>query len=197
VIALVSDHGEAFGEHGSEGHARDVHREVITTPWILSLPFRLEPGLVVETPSQNVDIWHTLLELVGITGPAGPSDGVSQVSQILGAPAPATTTQIAHIDRAWARELDRSHAHANVSLSSGDHRLLYDGPRTALYDVTTDPWEQTDIASEHPELFDELRGKAEAYLAALPPWKEGTPRVELDDMQLGQLRALGYGVEAE
>jgi arylsulfatase A-like enzyme len=194
LIALVSDHGEAFGEHGSEGHARDVHSEVITTPWILSLPFRLEPGLVVETPSENVDLWPTLLELVGISGPTSPADGVSQVARILGTEAPTTTTQIAHIDRAWARKLDQSRAH--VSLSSGAHRLLYDGPHAALYDVTTDPWEQTDIASEHPELVDRLRGLAESYLAATPPWQGGTPRVELDDMQLGQLRALGYVVDA-
>ena len=48
LIVLAADHGEAFGEHGREGHARDVYGEVTTTPLILSFPFRLEPGLVVD-----------------------------------------------------------------------------------------------------------------------------------------------------
>ena len=48
---------------------------------------------------------------------------------------------------------------------------------------------------KHPELVDRLRGMAEAYLTASPPGQGGTSRVELDDMQLGQLRALGYDIE--
>jgi len=41
LIVVASDHGEAFGEHGREGHARDVYSEVVTTPLIISFPFRL------------------------------------------------------------------------------------------------------------------------------------------------------------
>ncbi|MCI0343828.1 MAG: sulfatase-like hydrolase/transferase, partial [Chloroflexi bacterium] len=63
LIVVAADHGEAFGEHGREGHARDVYGEVTTTPFVLSLPFRLEPGIVVDSPTQNVDIWPTLLEV--------------------------------------------------------------------------------------------------------------------------------------
>ena len=48
LLIVLSDHGEAFGEHGREGHARDVYGEVTTTPFILSLPFRLEPGVVAK-----------------------------------------------------------------------------------------------------------------------------------------------------
>jgi len=66
VIVFSADHGEAFGEHGSEGHAHNVYGEVTTTPLIISLPFRLEPGIVVEARSENVDLWPTILEIVGL-----------------------------------------------------------------------------------------------------------------------------------
>ena len=41
LIIFASDHGEAFGEHGGEGHARNVYGEVTETPLLLSFPFRL------------------------------------------------------------------------------------------------------------------------------------------------------------
>ena len=110
-------------------------------------------------------------------------------------PAPEDATQIAHIDRGWAQEISKSRA--NVSLSQGSHRLLYDQTRVALFDASADPWEQRDVADEHPELVSRLRALAESYLEKTPPWDGGTPRVELDDMQLGQLRALGYVVETQ
>ncbi len=44
LVVIAADHGEAFQEHGNEGHARDLHREVVRTPWIISLPFSLQPG---------------------------------------------------------------------------------------------------------------------------------------------------------
>jgi len=66
LIVLASDHGEAFGEHGREGHARDVYSEVVTTPLILSFPFRLDEPLVVDAVSENVDLWPTLLDLLGL-----------------------------------------------------------------------------------------------------------------------------------
>jgi hypothetical protein len=66
LIVIASDHGEAFMEHGSEGHARNLYREVTHVPLILALPFELERGLVVEPQVRNVDVWPTVLELVGL-----------------------------------------------------------------------------------------------------------------------------------
>jgi arylsulfatase len=41
LIVIAADHGEAFFEHGFEGHARNLYREVTETPFIVSFPFRL------------------------------------------------------------------------------------------------------------------------------------------------------------
>jgi len=78
LVVIAADHGESFYEHGMEGHARNLYREVTETPFILVLPFRLEPGLVVETPVQNVDVWPTVLDLLGLPGLPG-ADGRSLV----------------------------------------------------------------------------------------------------------------------
>ncbi|HZO07767.1 MAG TPA: sulfatase, partial [Myxococcota bacterium] len=102
LVVLAADHGEAFGERGFEGHAREVYRETTEVPWIVAFPFRLEPGVDVATRTSNVDIWPTLLDLLGL--PALPrSDGRSRLPEILaaarGEPAPAQPeTAIAHLD---------------------------------------------------------------------------------------------------
>jgi hypothetical protein len=62
-----------------------------------------------------------------------------------------------------------------------------------LFDRDSDVREQRNIAEEETETAARLREQAEAYLASPPPpWGDETPSVELDDMDLNQLRALGY-----
>ena len=52
------------------------------------------------------------------------------------------------------------------------------------------------MISEAPDLAADLRALAEEYLDSPdPPWGSGPVEVELDDMEINQLRALGYAVE--
>jgi arylsulfatase A-like enzyme len=86
-----------------------------------------------------------------------------------------------------------------VSYTEGRWRLIYRAraPKTSeLYDKWQDPLEQQNVAEDWPEVFEDLTVKAEAYLASRPPpWGDDAPTVEIDEMQLHQLRALGYGVQ--
>ena len=107
LIAVTSDHGEAFLERGFEGHAREVYRESTEVPFLLSLPFRLEPGIVVEARTQNVDVWPTIFDLLGLEPPQG-IDGRSRLPDILSSasgqrPDDAGRTAIADLDQNWAR----------------------------------------------------------------------------------------------
>jgi arylsulfatase A-like enzyme len=201
VIVFSADHGEAFGEHGSEGHAHDVYGEVTTTPLIISLPFRLEPGIAVEARSENVDLWPTVLELIGLP-PLPDTDGQSLVPQIIAAAEGASDgdaegVAIAHLDQFWGQEQQKPRP--MVAFNEGRWRLIYraNSPKDSeLFDKWQDPREQKDLASEQPEIFEDLAAKAEAYLASRPPpWGDDAPSAEIDEMQLNQLRALGYGVQ--
>jgi len=199
VIVVAADHGEAFGEHGREGHARDVYGEVVTTPFVLSLPFALEPGVVVETPTENVDVWPTLLDLLGLPPLAG-ADGRSRVAEILAAargeaPPASDRPRFAHIDETWGRR-DQP-PRPMVAVSNGGYRLVRRaGPGGAeLYDRVADPREQSDIGAEEPEVRQRLAALAAAYLERPgAPW-QSAPDVDLDPGELEQLRALGYAVE--
>jgi arylsulfatase A-like enzyme len=202
LIAIGSDHGEAFGERGFEGHARNVYREATEVPFILAFPFRLEPGVVVETRTSNVDIWPTLLDLLGL--PALPGvDGRSRVPEILaaarGEPAPQDgAPHIAHLDQSWGRR--NVVADPNVAISQGGFRyLLFAGEaggrrREELFDANTDTAEGKNVIEAHPEVAERMREATRSYLETTPPWSAPAPDLELDEIQLNQLRALGYQV---
>ena len=64
--------------------------------------------------------------------------------------------------------------------------------REELFDAERDPRELENRLEDEPEVAERLREQAERYLASQPPWKDSAPPLELDELQLNQLRALGY-----
>ena len=204
LVVLASDHGEAFGERGIEGHAREVFLEETAVPFILGFPFRLEQGVVVENRSRNVDIWPTLLDLLGLPG-LPDADGRSLVPEILAAGTGRTIADdqpgFAHLERGWGRpELP---SRPTVAVTKGPYRFVLqlapDSPRDPrvewLFDGGADPRERKNLIEDRPEVASELRALAEAYLEQTPPdWVGEGVDVELDEREAAELRALGYAV---
>ena len=199
VVAIGSDHGEAFRERGLEGHARFVYRETTEVPLILAFPFRLPEGVVVETRSRNVDIMPTLLDLAGVAAPDS-LDGRSLVPDILaagrGEAAPdVDRTGVAHLDQTWGQR-GQSSKHT-VAVTDGSLRYVRiehpAGAREELFDGDADARELTDVAEERSEEVSRLRARADGYLAEEPKWGEAPSR-DVDELELNQLRALGYAI---
>lgn len=202
VIAIASDHGEAFGERGLEGHARFVFKETTEVPFLLSLPFRLDPPVVLEQRTRNVDIWPTLLDLMGLPAMSG-TDGHSLVPAILAAargepPPDEEPVALAHLDRNWGKR--GAAVSPTVAVVEGKLRYVYtpslDGKtaREQLFDAASDPKELVDLAGDRPEDTARLGALARGYLQdSRPAWSEAES-LEIDEIQLNQLRALGYQV---
>ncbi len=219
IVVITSDHGEAFGEHGAEGHAKDLHAEVIRVPWILSLPFSLAEGIVVDRLSENVDIWPTLFDLMGAPE-LEYADGRSRLPEILmsgGRPdlvekKPDSRPLFAELDRAWGKAEKPSDPIVALTLPERRYLRVLDpksirpppgqrgrGKSTSLlYDLRNDPLEQNDLlerggdnesAAKFDEMVDEILARPP------PPWRDDVGRVDLSDMQKGQLRAIGYAIE--
>jgi len=200
LVVIASDHGEAFRERGIEGHARRVYRETTDVPWILSLPFRLEPGATVTARTANVDIWPTIFDLLGLQG--GQSDGRSRRPEILAAsrgedPPESDGYLVTHLDQHWARP--NTEALPTVALIDGskrfvriDHKI---GDRVEqLFDASEDPKELRDEGLDDPEALEPYRAAADAYLELEPDWG-APPTRDLSELELNHLRALGYVIE--
>jgi len=199
VVVISSDHGEAFGEHGTEGHARDVYWETTKVPLLITLPFRLEEGIEVETPVENVDIWPTLMDLLGLP-PLPAAEGRSVVPLIRAAAQGEESVdhgrpRFAELDQTWG--LRDARPDPLFSIAKGRYRLFHQAEnpdQVELYDLADDPREQENIADREPRHADLLMGRLETYVEApAPEW--GSPEeVALDDFELDQLRALGYAI---
>jgi len=202
VIVVASDHGEAFGEHGSEGHARDLYPEVVLTPFIISLPFKLNPPAVVYSRTQNIDIWPTVLDMLGISGPPD-VDGISRLPLLLDEEKDlepealrARDLGFAQLDRNWGK-LEEAPS-TIVAVREGNLRLIHDTDDQdldQLFDIVADPGEVRNLAESHSNDLERLREEAQHHLESGTPWEGGAPEVEIDEMHLRQLRALGYSVE--
>jgi arylsulfatase len=198
VVLIASDHGEAFLEHGFEGHARNLHSEVVNVPIIIALPFLLDPGIVVEERVSNIDIWPTLLDLVGLP-PLLNADGRSLVPLILSSAGAGPSDDsfrrpvIAHLDRRWGSPKDSEPV---VSVTDGDLRLMWwvkRPKRTQLFNLAEDPAELKNLFREDDPASQRLLEMAQQYYeGGRSPWGVEPEVVELDELRLNQLRALGY-----
>lgn len=206
LVVITSDHGEAFGERGFEGHARKVYRETTEVPFLISFPFRLEPGVVVESRTSNIDVWPTVLDLIGLEMPG--ADGRSRMPEIVASargdgegestddrPDDEQEMAIAHLDQTWARA--GKPAEDTVAVSQGSLRYVrvmqQRGPVEQLFDARDDPKELRDRARERPDALARLAAEADRFLELRPDWGE-SPQREISELELNHLRALGYAI---
>jgi arylsulfatase A-like enzyme len=201
-IIIAADHGEAFFEHGGEGHATNLYGEVTQVPLIIAPPIALDPPIVIEERVANVDIWPTVLDLVGLP-PLPNVEGRSLVPLILEAAglgvAPEDLrdrTLFSQLDRSWGN--DKRDPDPMISVIKDDFRMLYRQSRPGkveMYDKASDPAEQKNVAADQSERAVTLSKEIDAFLQPPIAWGE-TPTIEIDAMREAQLRALGYVVHA-
>jgi arylsulfatase A-like enzyme len=200
LVFVTSDHGEAFSERGYEGHGRWLYRETTEVPFILSFPFKLESKVVVKTRSQNVDVWPTIFELIGVDPPAE-QDGRSLVPEIMAAargepPPRKERVGYSHLNQNWGqRHRDELRT---VALVEGPLRYIRGtigkDPIERLFDAASDPKELEDLAKSHPETLARLRDLMDDQLGNEELAFGEVPTREIGEMELNQLRAIGYDV---
>jgi arylsulfatase A-like enzyme len=203
LIVIASDHGEAFGERGSEGHARNVYPETTEVPLVIGFPFRLEPGIVLHQRTANVDIWPTLLDVLGLPALSG-VDGRSRLPEILAAarhePAPdGERLAIAHLDTNWGQRTPVRAPMITVAEQRFRYVALHDGngavAREELYDGELgDGKERENRIAAEPAVAAHLRQIEREYARSAPAWARPRQPLQIDEIQLNQLRALGYQV---
>jgi len=86
LVALLADHGEAFGEHGLTGHGFSPYQEALHVPLVLRGP-GVPAGLRVDGAVSLVDVAPTILDLLGLPTLPG-ADGISLRPALAGKPLP-------------------------------------------------------------------------------------------------------------
>ncbi len=146
LVALFSDHGEGLGDHGEEEHGIFLYREALQIPLILKLPGQEMAGSVATASAQLVDLYPTVLALLGLQQ-EGDLPGMD-LRRLLEEDAPErqiyAETFYPRLHYGWS-DL--------ASLIEGRWHYIEgnygDGPGGELYDLAADPEETNDLrASE-------------------------------------------------
>jgi lipoteichoic acid synthase len=82
ILCVIGDHGEGFGEHGLLGHERIAFEEVLRIPWVMRVPFLVEPGTKITEPVSSVDMTPTLLSLLGLDISSIDFDGINVLGDV-------------------------------------------------------------------------------------------------------------------
>ncbi len=160
VWVILSDHGEAFGEHGLTFHANSLYEELLRVPLIISAP-GLTPG-VSDVPVSLIDVGPTMLDLFGVPTP-GVMMGQSLLPLLLGQRATLTRPILAEA------QLKRALISANGA------KVIHDTRRKTweVYDLTLDPKEMDNLAERDGDHHSDVRGALSAFFAVHTHRREG------------------------
>lgn len=212
LIVLTSDHGESLGEHGyCFAHGEYLYEPELHIPLLVRYQGRVQPGLRIDAPAQNIDIAPTILALAGI----------SRLQAVDGRPLllveddrPGETGRLARAAPGRAlvfAESDFQLIHPENpryfipgpagrwgSVSDGRYKLIRiprpGGELLELYDLHEDPGENRDLAgvAANREVRDRLLRELRKVTDEQPGLGAPAHPQSLDPEDERRLRSLGY-----
>lgn len=164
LVVFQSDNGgpagKCFTELDSNGGLRGTKGSIqeggIRVPLVMRWPNKITPNSLLAAGSNCdmvvdvTDLLPTFCEAAGIESPLG-IDGVSIAPTLTGSDGQKSRPFIIH------------EASNGQSIIAGQYKLVSTGGKRKqarkylLYDLTTDPTEQTDVATDHPEVTSRLK----------------------------------------
>jgi cytochrome c-type biogenesis protein CcmH/NrfG len=151
LVAIASDHGEAFGEHGEIGHGTFVYDTTLRVPLVMAGP-GVPAGRVHETPVGLVDVAPTVLSLLGAS--PVPADG-EDLSRTLGLTDAASARAL--YAESYAPLLDFGWSPLRCVRAGGLKYIEAPGPE--IFDLAGDPAETTNLAAGFADDVARLAGE--------------------------------------
>jgi arylsulfatase A-like enzyme len=128
---------------GMKGRKGSTDEGGVRSPMLMRWPAQIKPGTIIHKNGAAIDLLPTLAEMVGIpTISKYPLDGLSLKPLLLGN------------DADWKNRQIFSHWNKRVSVRDDDYMLGNDG---RLFDLKSDPGQQTDISDQQPDAAEKLR----------------------------------------
>lgn len=190
LIAVMADHGEAFGEHGEKHHGIFLYDETIHVPLLIKPPHATD-GTVVSAKVGLVDVAPTILEIAKLPVPQA-----MQGMSLMGMMKSGRTDEG---DGSVARERSMYSESGYGELSFGWSKLqawrtskyLYiEAPERELYDLSTDPAAEHNLAATAKAVTETFVAKLKDFYGKTKGSARESPQLDVDQSE--SLHALGY-----
>jgi arylsulfatase A-like enzyme len=142
LIIFLSDHGEAFLEHGFFGHY-NLYEEILKVPLVIHLPKAMQQynKRTIDELVGLVDVLPTILDICGISYPSDRFQGISLLNLING-------RGIYPRDFVFSENLVEKAA-ATARYKYRISKYGQDNEEESLYDLSSDPQEKRDLLEEN------------------------------------------------
>jgi arylsulfatase A-like enzyme len=167
LLVIVSDHGDAFGEHRNFRHGFGdphvtLHDEVIHVPMIVWGPGLIPPRRSSRTPVMLVDVAPSILAAAGIEPPRsmrGANLWPLWSKSGSGAP-PLSLGSVSHTKGAWSLRTAKAKLIVEMTRRRG-------GKGFELYDLESDPGERDNLSGARPREVAAMRAQLRQRLSEL------------------------------
>lgn len=185
VVVVSGDHGEGLGEHGELTHGLLLYESTLRVPLLIQAPGVLPPGTRISTALSLADVAPTLGGLLAAPLPGSRRLGRNLAMELV--ERKALPEGEIYAESRYPESFGWS---GLAALRKGRLKLI-SAPRPEFYDLSTDPGELRNLASEEPH----ARPEVEGFAARLAEWvsaEVARPQQEIDATTHARLAALGY-----
>lgn len=184
IVIFLTDNGPQQPRYnaGMLDRKGNVHEGGIRVPCFVRWPARVAAGRKIDRIAAHIDVVPTMLSACEVQFAASPKfDGVDLMPLLEG-----TTTDwsdrtlifqwhrgdVPLPHRACAVRTQRYKLAQPLGVQEGDFKKQ---PEFELFDMSADPFEQYDIAAEHPEIVADLRKRYDAWYADVRAERDFAP----------------------
>lgn len=161
TVAITSDHGEEFQEHGDLLHKEKLYNELLHVPLFIHGP-ELQ-GKKISRPVSLVDLTPTLLGLLGFSKPKG-MHGQSLLALVRGENGDYSEV-ISDVASTSFMVLPSSTV--KITIQNEEWKLIHNkNKRDELYRIKTDPEEKINLIGREKRITEELLNKIQKHLAS-------------------------------
>ena len=185
IIIVTADHGEAFWQHGFQGHNGQLYQESIQIPMVIKLAKNspVSSQSVYHT-TRTIDYYPTLVDLLGLSRRYLEVDGRSFLPYFVSAPSD-------HREAISQTVMERAFSYL---WQDYNYLAAIGGPARELYDLNGDSLELHNLIKIQPVRAGFYRSRLFGEISEskkVQRWNRAEQAV-LDEASRENLKALGY-----